>query len=85
MISSTNIDNTYYTYYMRLFLFYVWQIEIPVGGQIIQCIIKSHAGRTITLMWRDARMRDAAVLAFRAFLKMFVDEQKKKKHKWLRG
>ncbi|CAM6011748.1 unnamed protein product [Sphagnum balticum] len=60
-------------------------IEIPVGGQIIQCIIKSHAGRTITLMWRDARMRDAAVLAFRAFLKMFVDEQKKKKHKWLRG
>ncbi|CAK9198983.1 unnamed protein product [Sphagnum troendelagicum] len=60
-------------------------IEIPVSGQIIQCIIRSHAGRTITLMWRDAMMRDAAVLAFRAFLKMFVDEQKKKKHKWLRG
>ncbi|KAH9551970.1 hypothetical protein CY35_09G041300 [Sphagnum magellanicum] len=57
-------------------------IEIPVGP-LIQCVIKSHDGRRSSFALRDARRRDAAVLTFRAFLKTAVDEQKKKKHKWL--
>ncbi|CAM6036855.1 unnamed protein product [Sphagnum compactum] len=57
-------------------------IEIPVGP-LIQCVIKSHDGRRSSFALWDARRRDAAVLTFRAFLKTAVDEQKKKKHKWL--
>ncbi|BBN04539.1 hypothetical protein MPTK1_3g05520 [Marchantia polymorpha subsp. ruderalis] len=47
-------------------------IKIPVG-QVIQCVITSHEGRSYYLEFRDSRTRDVGVLTFRHFQKTALD------------